>query len=61
MPGRTPRNEEGQRPTRTPDETAKRLDEKAKDLGGANKRRAQTKAQEAKGSPMTDRMKRRSS
>lgn len=40
----TPRNVEGQPPTRTRAETTKRLTEKAKDLGAANKRRALKKA-----------------
>ncbi|CAN5139395.1 hypothetical protein BH18CHL2_BH18CHL2_06960 [soil metagenome] len=45
MPGKTPRNKEGQKPTRNAGETAKRLDEKASDQkGGSNKRRTEEKA-----------------
>lgn len=41
----TPRNQEGQGPTRNPKETKKRLEEKAKaQKGGANKRRTEEKA-----------------
>lgn len=41
----TPRNQVGQKPTRTPKETAKRLEEKARaQRGGANKRRTEVKA-----------------
>ena len=40
----TPRNVKGQKPTRAPAETEKRLKEKAKDLGAANRRRALNKA-----------------
>lgn len=45
MPGKTPRNQEGQKPTRTPKETKQRLEEKAKaQKGGANKRKTEEKA-----------------
>lgn len=41
----TPRNQEGQTPTKNPKETKKRLEEKAKaQMGGANKRRTEEKA-----------------
>lgn len=41
----TPRNQEGQKPTKSPKETKKRLEEKAKaQKGGANKRRTEEKA-----------------
>jgi hypothetical protein len=41
----TPRNQEGQKPTKNPKETKKRLEEKAKaQQGGANKRRTEEKA-----------------
>ena len=41
----TPRNQEGQKPTKNPKETKKRLEEKAKaQKGGANKRRTEEKA-----------------
>ncbi|HET8569102.1 MAG TPA: hypothetical protein VFM93_08970 [Candidatus Limnocylindria bacterium] len=49
MPGKTPRNQQGQSPTRTPKETAKRLEEKAKEQrGGSNRARTMTKARSAK-------------
>lgn len=43
MPGdRTPKNEVGQPPTQTPEETEERLEEKARDQkGGANKVRTE--------------------
>lgn len=45
MPGKTPRNQEGQKPTTDRKETAKRLEEKAKkQQGGANKLRTEQKA-----------------
>ena len=45
----TPRNQEGQRPTKNPKETKKRLEEKAKaQQGGANKRRTEEKARRAR-------------
>lgn len=41
----TPRNQEGQKPTKNAKETKKRLEEKAKaQKGGANKRRTEEKA-----------------
>ena len=47
MERRTPRNEEGQLPTRTPDETVDRLQEKKKDAGGrANKERIEEQERE---------------
>lgn len=48
MPGKTPRNQEGQKPTKTPKETRKRLEEKAKaQQGGSNKRKTEEKARRA--------------
>ena len=48
MPGRTPRNQEGQRPSKGPKETRKRLEEKAKaQMGGSNKRKTEEKARRA--------------
>lgn len=45
----TPKNQIGQSPTHTPKETAKRLEEKAKDQrGGSNKRKTQAKARSAR-------------
>ena len=45
MPGKTPRNQEGQKPTRNPKETKQRLEEKAKaQKGGANRRKTEEKA-----------------
>lgn len=45
----TPRNEEGQPPTRTPDETAERLEEKARrQVGEANKDRTAQQIDEVK-------------
>jgi len=45
----TPRNEEGQRPTRTPDETVDRLEQKKKqDHGSANKERIEEKEREVR-------------
>lgn len=45
----TPRNLRGQKPTRTPKETAKRLEEKAKQQkGGSNKRLTEAKARRAR-------------
>lgn len=47
MERRTPRNEEGQPPTRTPDETVGRLRQKKKDAGGrANKERIEERERE---------------
>lgn len=44
----TPRNQQGQRPTRTSKETKQRLEEKAKgQRGGANKRKTEEKARKA--------------
>jgi hypothetical protein len=43
----TPQNKEGQEPTRTPEQTVDRLEEKKDaDLGGANRRRIDKKEQE---------------
>jgi len=43
-----PRNQEGQKPTRKPDETAQRLEEKAQHQSGdANRARTEKKAREA--------------
>ena len=48
MPGKTPRNQEGQKPTKTSKETRLRLEEKAKgQRGGANKRKTEEKARRA--------------
>ncbi len=48
MPGRTPRNQEGQKPTKNATETKQRLEEKAKaQQGGANKRKTEEKARRA--------------
>lgn len=48
MPGTTPRNQEGQRPTRTSKETRERLEQKAKvQKGGSNKRKTEEKARRA--------------
>ena len=48
MPGKTPRNQEGQRPTKTSKETKQRLEEKAKaQVGGSNKRKTEEKARRA--------------
>lgn len=48
MPGTTPRNQEGQKPTKTSKETKQRLEEKARaQQGGANKRKTQEKARRA--------------
>ena len=45
----TPRNEAGQRPTRTPEETEARLEEKARDQkGGANKVRTEEQIDEVR-------------
>lgn len=45
----TPRNQEGQKPTRGGKDTAKRLQEKAsKQAGGSNKRRTEIKAAQKK-------------
>ena len=45
MPDKSPRNQAGQKPTRNPKETAKRLEEKAKEQrGGANRTRTMSKA-----------------
>jgi len=42
-----PRNSEGQPPTRTPDETADRLEQKKhEDIGEANRRRIEQQEQE---------------
>lgn len=46
---RTPRNQEGQAPTRSPDQTAQRLEEKARhQQGGANRERTEEKIEEAR-------------
>ena len=48
MPGTTPRNQEGQQPTRSSKETKKRLEEKARaQQGGSNKRKTEEKARRA--------------
>ena len=48
MPGKTPRNQAGQKPTKSAKETKKRLEEKAKaQQGGANKRKTEEKARRA--------------
>jgi len=48
MPGTTPRNQEGQKPTRSSKETKKRLEEKARaQRGGSNKRKTEEKARRA--------------
>ena len=45
----TPRNDEGQRPTRTPEETVDRLEQKKKDeRGGANKERIEEQEREVR-------------
>lgn len=45
----TPRNQEGQKPTKGGKETARRLEEKARgQTGGSNKRRTETKAAQKK-------------
>lgn len=45
----TPRNQEGEPPTREPDETAQRLEEKADEQQGEeNRARTEEKAREAK-------------
>ncbi|MEP6694726.1 MAG: hypothetical protein ABJB39_08790 [Chloroflexota bacterium] len=45
----TPRNQEGQPPTRDPKETAQRLDQKADEQeGGSNRARTEDKAREAR-------------
>ena len=49
MDKQTPRNEKGQPPTRTRDETVKRLEQKAKEQrGGENKRRTALRAKTAR-------------
>lgn len=46
----TPRNQEGEPPTREPKETAQRLEQKADEQEGeANRARTEQKAREAKG------------
>src|SRR5437879_5838064 len=46
MDKKTPRNEKGQAPTRTRDETVKRLEQKAREQrGGENKRKTERRAQ----------------
>jgi len=46
----TPRNQEGQKPTRKPDETKKRLEEKEREQkGGANKARTEARIDEIRG------------
>lgn len=48
MPGKTPRNQEGQKPTKTSKETRQRLEEQAKgQRGGVNKRKTEEKARRA--------------
>ncbi|MBA2370682.1 MAG: hypothetical protein ACR2G8_03600 [Candidatus Limnocylindria bacterium] len=48
MPGKMPRNQEGQKPTSSSKETKKRLEEKANaQKGGSNKRRTEEKARRA--------------
>lgn len=45
----TPRNQEGQKPTKGGKDTAKRLEEKARgQAGGSNKRRTEIKAAQKK-------------
>jgi hypothetical protein len=49
MGKKTPRNEKGQAPTRTRDETVKRLEEKAREQhGGENKRKTELRAKTAR-------------
>lgn len=49
MTEKTPRNQEGQPPTRTPAETEERLEEKARDQqGGANKDRTEERIDEVR-------------
>jgi len=46
---KTPRNQEGEQPTREPNETAQRLDEKADEQEGEmNRARTEEKAREAR-------------
>ena len=50
MDKKTPRNQKGQAPTHSGSETAKRLDEKARDQrGGSNKKRTAERARQARG------------